>query len=205
MSADTAASTASYTRTAVALHWLIAAGIVCAFALGWIMTELAVSPLRLRMFNWHKWLGITLLALALIRVVWRLTHAPPPFLPMPGWQSRLAHTLHISLYGFLLLLPLSGWAYSNAVGYPIVYLGKVRLPDLVEKNKELGETLLTLHEVLGWLLLLALALHVAGALKHHFVDRDATLRRMSFTRQPAAGAQQFESGSASYPDSKAEV
>lgn len=171
-----------YTRTAIALHWLIAGLIICAFALGWTMTEMAISPLKLRMFNWHKWVGISVLGLAAIRGLWRLTHPAPALLPMPAWQRIAAHALHGVLYAIMFALPLSGWAYSNAVGYPIVYLGLLPLPNLVEKNKALAQSLLQLHQVLGWLLIITLAAHVLAALKHHFIDRDATLKRMLSTR-----------------------
>lgn len=167
-----------YTRTAVALHWLIAGLIICAFVLGWVMTELAISPLKLRMFNWHKWVGISVLGLAAIRGIWRLTHRAPALLPMPSWQRLAAHTLHGLLYVFMFLQPISGWLYSNATGYPIVYLGMIPLPNLVSKNKELAHSLEELHETLGWILLVMLVLHALAALKHHFVDRDNTLRRM---------------------------
>ncbi len=167
-----------YTRTAIALHWLITGLIVCAFTLGWIMTEMAFSPTRLRMFNWHKWVGITILTLAVLRALWRLTHPAPPLLPMPAWQRTAAHVLHTGLYVLIFVLPLSGWAYSNATGYPVVYLGLLPLPDLVDKNKALANTLHELHEVFGWLLLAAVIAHVMAALKHHFIDHDATLRRM---------------------------
>ena len=168
----------SFTRTAISLHWLIAGLVVCSFTLGWVMTDLAISPLKVKMFNWHKWVGITILGLTAIRTIWRLTHPAPPSLPMPAWQKLSAYATHGVLYVLMFALPLSGWAYSNATGYPVVYLGLLPLPDLVEKSKELAERLLGLHEVLGWCLLGLLLLHVAAALKHHFVDRDAMLKRM---------------------------
>ena len=168
----------SYNHTAIALHWLIAALIVCAFTLGWVMTELAFSPLKLRMFNWHKWVGISILALAAIRTLWRLTHPAPAMLPMPAWQRVAAHSLHGLLYLAMFCMPLSGWAYSNASGYPIVYLGLIPLPDLVAKNRELADALHEVHETIGWILAVAIGLHVAAALKHHWVERDATLQRM---------------------------
>ena len=175
-----------YTRTAVALHWLVAGFIICAFVMGWIMTELSVSPLKVRMFNWHKWVGITILGLAVIRGLWRLTHRAPELLPMPGWQKMSAKILHVGLYVLMFLQPISGWAYSNAAGYPIVYLSKFPLPNLVAKNKELAQSLEHLHGLLGWILLGVLVLHALAALKHHFIDRDNTLRRMLSWRAPRA-------------------
>jgi cytochrome b561 len=171
---------AGYTKTAIALHWLIAVLIIGAFALGFIMTDMGVSPLKLRMFNWHKWVGVTVLGLVIVRTVWRLTHPAPPFLPMPAWQKLAAHGLHFVLYVLMFLQPLSGWIYSNAAGYPIVYLGieELRLPMLVAKDKALADIMRERHELIGWLLLACIVLHVLAGLKHHFVDRDGTLRRM---------------------------
>ena len=179
-SATQSNNTGRYTGTAVALHWLIAALIICAFTLGWIMTDLEVSPLKLRMFNWHKWVGITILLLVIIRLLWRLFHRPPVMLPMPAWQRIAAKTLHVILYVLLLLQPLSGWVYSNAAGYKVVYLGLVPLPNLVDKNKQVADVLMERHEFLGWCLLVIASLHILAALKHHFVDGDATLKRMWF-------------------------
>lgn len=170
---------ARYTRTAVSLHWAMAALIVSAFALGWVMTELAISPLKVKMFNWHKWLGMTVLGLAALRSIWRLTHPAPPLSPMPAWQHVSAHALHGVLYFLMFALPLSGWAYSNATGYPIVYLGLWRLPDLVAKDKALAGQLVQVHEILGWLLVAVLVVHILAALKHHLFDKDDTLRRMA--------------------------
>jgi cytochrome b561 len=167
-----------YTRTAVALHWIIAGLILAGFSLGWVMTDLAVSPLKLRMYNWHKWVGITVLGLAAIRTIWRLIHRAPPLLPSPAWQRIAAHAVHGLLYLVLFLLPLSGWVYSNATGYPVVYLGLWRLPDLVGRDKALAGMLHERHEQLGLLLLLLVVLHAVAAFKHHFIDRDDTLRRM---------------------------
>lgn len=167
-----------YTGVAISLHWTIAALLIVSFTLGWIMTDLEISPFRLRMFNWHKWVGITILLLVIIRLLWRLTHRPPVMLPMPVWQRVAAKSIHAVLYILLLLQPLSGWVYSNAAGYPVVYLGLVPLPNLVTKNKEVADVLMERHEFLGWCLLIAACLHIAAALKHHFIDGDATLKRM---------------------------
>lgn len=172
-------SAGRYTRTAVALHWAVALLICAAFPLGLYMHELPLSPQRLRLYSYHKWIGITVLLLAVLRLAWRAGHRPPALLPgMPRWQEIAAHGVHHALYLLMLAVPLSGWLMSSALGFPVVWFGVLPLPDLVAKDKELGEVLKLVHEGLNYALLLAVAAHVAGALKHHFVDRDATLARM---------------------------
>lgn len=170
--------TDGYTRTAVALHWAVAALIITALGMGWIMTDMAISPLRLEVFDWHKWIGVTVLALFFVRALWRLTHAAPALLAMAAWQRRSAQLLHGFLYLMLLLQPLTGWLYSNASGRAIVYLGVLPLPNLVGKDKALAGTVKEWHSAGGAVLAIAIGLHVLAALKHHLIDRDDTLRRM---------------------------
>jgi cytochrome b561 len=167
-----------YTLVAIALHWLLALMILCAFGVGWYMADLPLSPTRLRLFNYHKWAGITILALSALRLLWRLTHRPPPDLPMPAWQARAAHALHGLLYLLFFAVPLMGWAYSSAAGFPIVVFGVLPLPDFVAPDRGLAETLKPLHGDLAWALMIVVGLHVAAALKHQFVDRDGLLARM---------------------------
>ena len=169
-----------YTRTAITLHWLLGLAIVGAFSMGLYMHGLPVSPTRLRLFNYHKWAGITILALSGLRLLWRLTHRPPPDLPMPGWQRRAAHATHLALYTLFFAVPLAGWAYSSAAGFPVVVYGVLPLPDFVPADKALAETLKGLHVFLAFSLALFVLGHVAGAIKHQFVDRDGLLERMSF-------------------------
>ena len=169
---------ATYTRTSIALHWLVAVLITAGFTLGLTMNALPISPQRVRLFAYHKWIGITVLGLVLIRCLWRLTHASPPDEPMPRWQAIVAHITHWLLYALMIILPLSGWLYSSADGYPVVYLKLWQLPDLVPKNKALAGVLEQVHVTLAWVLFGLVMLHILGALKHHFIDRDATLRRM---------------------------
>jgi cytochrome b561 len=168
----------AYTRTAVSLHWMITGLIGVALVMGWVMTDMAVTPLKLKVYNWHKWVGITVLWLAALRILWRTMHAPPAMVPMPAWQRLAALGLHGVLYVLTLALPLSGWVYSNAAGVPIVYLRLLPLPDLVMKNKALADSWREVHETLGWLLVAALVVHLLAALKHHFIDKDDTLPRM---------------------------
>jgi len=168
-----------YTTTAMALHWLTALFIFTTFPLGVYMHELALSPLKLQLVSYHKWLGVTIFLLTVARLAWRATHVPPP-LPetIPLWQQRAAHGLHFLLYVLLLTIPLTGWLMSSAKGFPVVYLGLVQLPDLVGKDKVLGDLLAEVHEMLNFGLLALVGMHIAAALKHHFIEHDDTLRRM---------------------------
>lgn len=171
--------TTRYTATAITLHWLAALLIFATFPLGVYVHELALSPLKLQLISYHKWLGVTIFLLTVARLAWRATHTPPP-LPetIPLWQQRAAHGLHLLLYMLLLSIPLSGWLMSSAKGFAVVYLGLVQLPDLVGKDKALGELLTTVHQALNFGLLVLVGMHVVAALKHHFIEHDATLRRM---------------------------
>ncbi len=162
-----------------ALHWLTFLLLLGSFTLGWTMVELPVSPQKLKLYSWHKWIGLTIWWLLLLRVGWRLLNVSPSYPEaMPPWQQRVARLTHWLIYLLLLAVPVSGWVMSSALGLPTVYLGLWQLPDLVAKNKELGETLKVVHWILNKTLLAAVCLHAAAALKHHFVDRDDVLRRM---------------------------
>ncbi len=168
-----------YGVVARGFHWVMAALVLLALAVGEIMTDLPVSPRRLEIYSYHKWVGMTILALLLLRLLWRVTHRPPA-LPdsIPLWQQQVAHVTHWLLYLLLFIVPLSGWLMSSAKGFPVVYLGIWQLPDLVGKDKALGHTLENVHAVLANGLLVLVILHVAAALKHHFIDRDDVLARM---------------------------
>ncbi|HLO93859.1 MAG TPA: cytochrome b [Burkholderiaceae bacterium] len=176
-------STPRYTATAMALHWLLAVAIVGAFGVGLYMSDLPLSPTRLKLFNWHKWAGVAILALSALRLLWRLGHRPPADLPMPAWQARAAHAVHVLLYLAFFAVPLSGWAYSSAAGFPIVWFGVLPLPDFVPVDKALAHQLKELHEALAWGLALLVLAHVAAALKHHLVDKDGLMLRMMPARR----------------------
>lgn len=168
-----------YSNTAILLHWLCVLVIIAAFPLGLYMHELPLSPSKLQLYSYHKWLGITLLLIVAARLAWRAGHRPPP-LPssIPRWQQRAAHGLHGLLYLLMLAIPLSGWLMSSAKGFQTVYLGLLPLPDLVGKDKILGEQLAEIHEMLNFMLMSLVFAHVGAALKHHFIDRDSVLSRM---------------------------
>jgi cytochrome b561 len=171
-------STPRYSGPAIALHWLLALALFGLFAMGLYMTSLPMSPARLKLYNWHKWAGVTVLALSFARLAWRLTHRPPAAVAMPAWQARAAEAAHVALYGLFFAVPLAGWAYSSAAGFPVVWFGVLPLPDLVAPNRELAEAIKPLHRILAYTMAAIVVAHVAGALKHQFVDRDGLLQRM---------------------------
>ncbi len=167
-----------YTTPAIALHWLLAAAILGSLALGAYMTSLPISPARLKLYNWHKWAGIVILALSALRLLWRLSHRPPADVAMPAWQRRAAHASHAAMYALFFAVPLAGWAYSSAAGFPVVLFGVWPLPDFVPVDKALAEAIRPWHGALAYTLAALVALHVAAALKHQWVDRDRLLARM---------------------------
>jgi cytochrome b561 len=174
----TAIANVRYTRTAIALHWLLALAIVGSFIVGVYMADLPVSPQRLKLYNWHKWAGICILALSALRLLWRLTHRPPADVPMPAWQQRASHAVHGLMYALFFAVPLAGWAYSSAAGFPVVVFGVLPLPDFVAPDKALAEAVKPLHKVLAFALAGLVLAHVGAALKHHLVDRDGLMNRM---------------------------
>lgn len=169
-----------YTTTAIVFHWLIAIMIIGTFSLGVVMTDIpGISPTKLKYYSWHKWAGVTILALAALRLLWRLKNTAPAYPDtMPPWQKSAASGLHHLLYFLMFAVPLSGYFYTLAAGYPVVYFGLFQLPVLIGKNPELKDILEGVHYWLNMGLLAAVLLHVAAALKHHFIDRDGVLRRM---------------------------
>ena len=181
-------SPSAYGKPAIALHWLLAVMILANLAFGLYVVGLPLSPAKLRYFSWHKWLGVTIFVLSAARLLWRLTHAAPA-LPaaMPAWQQRAAHASHALLYVLFLAAPLTGWLFSSANGFQTVYLGILPIPDLLPKNKEVAEVLKLAHHWVNYLLAALVAVHIAAALKHHFVDGDDVLIRMlPFLKRPSA-------------------
>jgi cytochrome b561 len=171
--------TARYDNIAITLHWLVALLIFAAFPLGVYMHDLPLSPTKLQLYSYHKWLGITVLMLAVVRALWRSTHTPPP-LPatLQRWEHVVSHLTHMALYALILAVPLSGWLMSSAKGFQTVWFGVLPLPDLLGKDKELGELLALVHQGLNLALFLLVAMHIAAVIKHRFIDRDDILARM---------------------------
>jgi len=190
-----------YTKTAVILHWLIAIAIFSMFAIGWFMSDLPkegpkamsfdlfdlgiytmnvaeeITP-RSFYFNLHKSIGITLLALIAFRFFWKLTHNAPAMLSSyKAWEKKLATATHHSLYLLMFLLPLSGVIMALYSKYGIKWFGIELVGGL--DNKVIREAFVEVHEIVGILLLAVVVVHVAGALKHKLIDKDATAQRMS--------------------------
>ncbi len=165
-----------------ALHWLMAAMIFGLIGVGlWIPTvgdDPADRPFKDLLYDIHKWTGIVVLALAVWRLRLRMTR---PVADVPGltrfeaFASRRAHQL---VYLLMILMPLTGWASSSALGFPVVWLGVLPLPDIAPRDTALGFRLLDVHRTLAWTLIVVLAVHVGAALRHHFVQKDGVLRRM---------------------------
>lgn len=168
-----------YTRTAQWLHWIMAVIIIAAWSLGVYMADLPRGPDKTALVQWHKAIGSTVIVLVAIRLAWRATHRPPS-LPdaIPLWQQKAAHGLHWLLYALMFAQPLIGWAMSSARGFPVALGGVVPLPALLMKDEVLAKSLTELHGVIGWVLAILVAGHIAMALKHHFIDRDTVLLRM---------------------------
>jgi cytochrome b561 len=171
---------AHYKPVAKGLHWLTALCVFGLIALGLWMVDLPFGRTKLEAFAWHKWIGLTVLLLTLVRWVWRAMH-PPPVLPttVTPWERALAPWVHILLLVLLLALPVSGWLMSSAGGVKVIWFGYVPMPDLVPRDPDLFEILRTLHHWLAWTLMGVLVVHVAAVARHDFLRRDGIFRRMS--------------------------
>jgi cytochrome b561 len=171
--------TNSYGLVAILLHWLMAVLIITMLSLGLYMTSLILSPQKLTLYGWHKALGVCVLLLAVLRVIWRLVHVMPVFpSSMPRWEKRAARATHLALYGFMFMLPLTGWLMSSASGFPVSFFGWFTLPTLIHPNKYLQSFFKMTHAYLAYALIALLCLHVMAALKHHFIDKDDILKRI---------------------------
>ena len=168
-----------YRAPAIALHWLVAILVAAQFALGWWMQGIAKQPVgpRVDAYNLHKSIGLTILALMIVRIAWRITHPPPALPAMPRWQAGLARATHLLLYVLLVVHPLAGYLGSAFSGYPVKYFGLV-LPSWAPQSVPLKDFMSAAHLATSWLIAAAVLLHLLGVAKHAIVDRDALLARM---------------------------
>jgi cytochrome b561 len=172
-------STTRYGALAQAFHWVIAALIVVQFTLAWTADDLPLGVRKLALLARHKSFGMTILMLAVLRLLWRLAHTPPP---LPAGMSRLerigARGTHAAFYILLFAMPLTGWMMSSAKNYSVSWFGLFTWPNLVGKNEAAFEFLRSTHDILSYVLFAVAVLHILAALKHHFWNKDDVLVRM---------------------------
>ena len=171
-------SSPRYTTLAIGLHWLMAVLIFVGFAMGLYMVDLRIGPDKLKLYSWHKWIGVTVLILAAFRLWWRLLKTPPTKPAMPTWQRHTATGTHWLLYLLFFAVPVTGWLFSSAKGFSTVYLGVLPLPDLMQKNDDLAAVLKQAHLITSYSMGFLVGIHILAALKHQFIDNDGLVRRM---------------------------
>jgi cytochrome b561 len=161
------------------LHWLIVILIIVMAYLGLTMTDLPNSPHKVEVYSLHKSTGLSLLALVMLRLLWRAyAGAPRPVPGTPNWQERIASLTHVAMYLLLLVIPLSGWVFNSAAGFPLQWFGLVKLPAIIGKNPALRELSGQWHEIGFWALIVLAVAHAGAAFYHHLFRHDATLARM---------------------------
>ena len=168
-----------YGWIAMGFHWVIGPAIIFMLGLGLYMDGLPLAPKKFELIGLHKSIGVTILTLALFRLLWRLRSIIPA-LPahVPQWQKLTAHATHWLLYAAMFAMPLSGWAMSSAAGFPVSVFGWFTLPPLVGADPELKKLFGAAHSYIAWSLIALIVLHGAAALKHHFIDKDNVLKGM---------------------------
>ena len=173
-----------YNRASIVIHWVLALALIGQLTFGVVLDDIAPrgTPARGGVINLHKSCGLVLLLLILVRLAWRLRHAAPPWpASMAAWQRRAAAWSHRLLYACMVVLPASGWVASNFSKHGVKFFG-IALPPLGPDLPRVYAAFNGLHHVVGWLLIGLVALHVAAALKHRWVDRDGVFSRMSWPR-----------------------
>lgn len=167
-----------YAWPLIGLHWLTLLLIVAAYVLGTILEDMTLSPLKLKLYSWHKWVGLLVLFLLPLRIAFRLADKLDHKRGMTPFEIRASAIVHGLLYLLLIAVPMFGWLSSSAAGFSVVWFGVLPLPDLVGKDKALAEVLKELHEGSVNLLVTLIALHAAAALYHHHALHDGVLARM---------------------------
>lgn len=166
----------------MAFHWLMALLLIALVMLGLYMTALpdvGFSTWKIRLIIYHKELGMLVLLLAAPRLLWRIGSALPGLVEtLPDWQKVIARFVHLCFYGFMFALPLTGWLMSSAAAIPVSVLGVFTLPDVVPRSDDLFRMLIEVHTWLGYGLIACMLAHIGAALRHHFIWKDDTLRRM---------------------------
>jgi cytochrome b561 len=171
-----------YGAMAMMLHWIMAVVLIMLIVLGLYMVSLpdvGFNTKKIALILYHKELGILALALAALRLAWRVGNALPRLVEsLPDWQKVIARFVHLCFYALMFALPISGWIMSSATGIPVSFFGFFDLPDLVSYNDRLFHTFIDIHKWLGYALIVLILVHAGAALRHHLVLKDETLKRM---------------------------
>jgi cytochrome b561 len=162
-----------------ALHWLIVLLIINQWLIAQRADSLPLGLAKLQALAWHKSFGMTILMLAVIRLIWRWMNPTPDLTAeTKPWERVLAKLSHVLLYGLIFAMPLSGWLMSSAKNFPVSWFKLFQFPDLVQPDEATFHRFRDLHHLLFAVLVVVAALHIAGALKHHFIDKNDVLKRM---------------------------
>ena len=178
-------TTSSYGALAKILHWSMGIIFIGLIPLGLWMSGLESSDLKWTVYGLHKSLGITILGLVALRIGWRLINTTPRMpVDSASWEIRAAKLTHLSLYVLMLAMPLSGWVMSSAGGHAVTFFSLFGLPEIVEKNPDLGKLAWNAHGYLGYVAIGFISLHILAALYHHLFKRDDILTRMLPSKKP---------------------
>lgn len=174
----------------ITLHWLTFLLVLGMAVLGLLMVDLPSGPAKLQWYALHKSIGLTVLALTAVRLAWRACDTLPQPVPFtPDWQHRIARATHGALYGLLVAVPLSGWWFNSAAGFPLRWFGLVSLPRLTGFDKDIKALARESHELLFYALMALVLVHAVAALWHHYRLKDRTLARMLFANpRPTQGS-----------------
>lgn len=169
---------AGYDTVAKTLHWLIFALLIVQFAVAWTMPEIHRNTQPETLINLHLSFGLTILAVIVLRLLWRLGHRAPPLADLPGWQRVVAQLSHALLYLLLIALPIMGWTAASMRDWRIEFFGLFPVPHIAAPNPRLAGWLGDQHTLVAYILLAVIGLHVLAALYHYLVRRDGVLQRM---------------------------
>jgi len=171
-----------YGVIAIFLHWFMAILILVLIGLGLYMVDLpdvGFNTQKIVLIVLHKELGMLVLALVLIRLVWRIGNVMPLLPPhVPSWQKFAARSVHLAFYGFMFAMPITGWLMTSAAGIPVTFLGLFVLPDLISPNIYRMEFFIEIHNVLAYGLIAVVFIHIGAALMHQFIYKDDILKRI---------------------------
>lgn len=168
-----------YHLLTIFFHWLLAIMIIGAFTMGTIMTDMRISPTKLQYYNWHKWAGVTILGLVALRLLTRLLSTAPTYPnAMKNWEKNAATATHVFLYVLMFSVPISGYLYTFAAGYPVVYFAWLELPAIVGPFPDYKDAFKLSHEILTKVMFATVVLHIIAAFKHLVINKDGVFQHI---------------------------